>query len=416
LALSPTTSSLFGASYYKDLADVYSDKFDDFEIEYDVIEDGSDEDVKEFFQRLQEGLQLSSSEKLNSIHSNIRNFAYEIANHSFFKNKINVTNKRYGHFDIACKVAVIEIDGLDAGTRFDDIKSIFESYASYPIDSKNLIRIRNALDYLDNVFDIKIDKLQSRSIVQSFITFTTKLNLEKATEQLYQEKIKRYFIHFLKELEVQIEKGHKATDYDFIDFQRTISANTKNGVRVRHEILLRKMVIFDPGLYELLDNSQVLESGIRNQPTKIVESIQSLIKSLNDRYSSKKGEDLFKMTNKTVPALQGISIAIDNEDKLKDFIDNLYFLFRESIGQRFGESLPISFVDVNLIRTGFDHDVDHGDAGTIAKKKIKIGKAIEKYSAKTNLTDFDTATYIIFQISLLTSIKEDLISINIDLL
>ena len=61
LALSAISAKSFGASYYKDLPSDVSDSFDDFEIEYDEITDASEQELKDFFQRLQQGLPLTSS-------------------------------------------------------------------------------------------------------------------------------------------------------------------------------------------------------------------------------------------------------------------------------------------------------------------------------------------------------------------
>jgi uncharacterized protein with ParB-like and HNH nuclease domain len=108
LPLSDRSAKEFKAAYYKKLPEALSDRFDDYKIEYDEITDAADKDLKEFFQRLQEGLPLTSSEKLNSVHSNLRDFAKRLAKHDFFKNKVAINDKRYAHFDIAAKVAALD--------------------------------------------------------------------------------------------------------------------------------------------------------------------------------------------------------------------------------------------------------------------------------------------------------------------
>jgi uncharacterized protein with ParB-like and HNH nuclease domain len=85
LPLSARSSKLFEGKLYKDLPSNISDGFDDFEIEYDEISDAEEEDIKAFFQRLQQGLPLTSSEKLNSVHSKLRDFCRDLAKHSFLK-------------------------------------------------------------------------------------------------------------------------------------------------------------------------------------------------------------------------------------------------------------------------------------------------------------------------------------------
>src|SRR5207237_10790666 len=103
LSLSDETAHEFGGSHYNKLPDNVVDAFDDYEIEYDEIEDATEEDIKEFFQRLQQGLPLTSAEKLNSVHGKLRDFVHKLAKHPFFK-KSSASDRRYGHFDILAKV------------------------------------------------------------------------------------------------------------------------------------------------------------------------------------------------------------------------------------------------------------------------------------------------------------------------
>jgi uncharacterized protein with ParB-like and HNH nuclease domain len=122
LPLSEESTKLFGGPYYKDLKTRISDVFDDFEIEYDEIEEAGEEDLKEFFQRLQKGLPLTSSEKLNSAHSKLRDFCLQLSKRNFFSESIALADTRLAHFDIATKAAAIEVEGIDTGLRYDDIK------------------------------------------------------------------------------------------------------------------------------------------------------------------------------------------------------------------------------------------------------------------------------------------------------
>ena len=85
LPLNQSSAEEFGGRYYKDLHQSASDAFDDFEIEYDEIEEANDEDLKLFFQRLQAGLPLTSSERLNAVHSKLRTSAAKLHNTPFFR-------------------------------------------------------------------------------------------------------------------------------------------------------------------------------------------------------------------------------------------------------------------------------------------------------------------------------------------
>ena len=76
-------------------------------------------------------MSLNSSEKLNAVHSNLRDFCQSVAKHKFFTDTVSISNTRFAHFDIAAKVATIEIEGLDTGLRLEDVKQVFVANASF---------------------------------------------------------------------------------------------------------------------------------------------------------------------------------------------------------------------------------------------------------------------------------------------
>ena len=131
LTLSPALAEKHGGSRYSDLPDAAVDQFDDYEIEYDLITEHTEKELKEFFQRLQGGLQLTSSEKLNAVHSNLTDFVRKLARHRFFKNKVSIRDTRMAHFDIVSKVAALQVDGIETGLRYEELKATFESAAAF---------------------------------------------------------------------------------------------------------------------------------------------------------------------------------------------------------------------------------------------------------------------------------------------
>lgn len=155
LPLSDDSVTTFGGPYYKDLKQKLSDSFDDFEIEFDEIEDATEEELKQFFQRLQQGLPLTSSEKLNSVHSKLRDFARSLVKHNFFRTSVSVADTRLAHFDIAVKTLAIEIEGIDTGLRFEDLKGIFEAQKNFSSSSAVAKRITAAMDFLAKSFPAK---------------------------------------------------------------------------------------------------------------------------------------------------------------------------------------------------------------------------------------------------------------------
>lgn len=410
LPLSQRSAKEFGAEYYKDLSTELADRFEDFEVEFDLIEDASEIELKEFFQRLQDGLPLTSSEKLNSEHSKLRDFCRAMAQHSFFIKKVLASNKRYGHFDIVAKVAAIEIEGLDVGLRYDELKAVFDSQASFSPISRVGKRIKTTLDHLDAIFPRERDTLlRNRTIVQSFATLLCRVieteNISEMADKLYQ-----FFRLFMAELVKQVELGNEATDHDYLAFQATVNANVRSGAKIRHEILLRKLLAFEPGFFELLNLSETTKSGLGHQIKRLGESIGKLMPQINEEYAGKHGEDLFKATNRTARALVALSkpIIVADASSYGKFIDDLYFLLHEGPGNRLGSNKPQSFSDIKTLRTMIRHDLDHGKPSDIRTKRKQAASVFRKFAGNTSPETISPERFPVIQTNLLSAIDRDL--------
>lgn len=407
LPLQEDSRKLFGGPLYKDLKPSYSDAFDDFEIDYDEIENASEEELKQFFQRLQQGLPLRSSEKLNAVHSKLRDFCRQQAKHKFVAERIAVPDTRFSHFDIITKAGAIEIEGIDTGLRFDDLKKIFEAQGTFSATSAVAKRIQEALEFLAKAFPRLEPALKNRTIVQSVITFGCKL-VETGSAKGLEKNVASFIKHFLTELAHQVELGQAATDYDYIRFQKSVNANVKAGPRIRQEVLLRKAFMHDPALADAFDALVIATSGIGARVAELGEAIGTQIGNLNTAYAAKHGEDLFKATNKTAQALLNIGKPIRDLASYKTLIDDLYFLFRESLGQRLKDRLPPSFVDVNTLRTDLQHDVDHGDKRKVAAKRKKIGTTFRGYAGAASPEVLEPSRFVLLQANVLSALILDL--------
>ncbi len=412
LPLADKTAKDFGGTFYKDLPDAVGDAFDDYEIEFDEIEEATEEEVKEFFQRLQEGLPLTSAEKLNSLPSNLRDYVVKLTKHPFFT-KVSASNRRYGHFDILAKVAAIEIDGIEVGLRYDDLRAVFESQSEFSEKSNVAKRIKASLDCMDGGFNQEAAHLlRNRTVIQSLLTLVCRL-IQSEKVQGHEGRVTEFFLHFLEELNKQVELGKRATDADYLEFQRTVNANIKGGARIRQLILMRKLLARDPSFADLLDPSAVVETGIKGAITADAGDIVVLIGQLNEQYSAKHGSDLFKATNRTAQAQANMGKAISDYDAYKSLMDDLYFLFRESIGTRLEGHIPASFQDVNTLRTDLQHDVDHGSQGEVKAKKKKIGAVFNKYAGAPSPAGLAPERFVVVQANLLAALKQDLEQLTI---
>jgi len=286
------------------------------------------------------------------------------------------------------------------------MKKVFEGQKSFSATSAVAKRIKSTSDFLAAAFPARESALRNRTVVQSVFTFACRLR-ETGRAAGLEKTVADFVRHFLAELARQVELGQAATDYDYIRFQRSINANVKAGARIRHEILLRKAFMHDPTLADAFDPSVLLVSGISGRIKELAEDVTEQVARINSAYAATHGEDLFKATNKTAQALLNIGKPIKDLSGYTRLMADLYFLFRESIGQRL-PSLPTSFADVNTLRTDLQHDVDHGDRGKVKAKRTKIGGTFEKHSGVKSPQLVDSSRFVLVQANLLSAIEFDL--------
>lgn len=193
--------------------------------------------------------------------------------------------------------------------------------------------------------------LRNRTIVQALLTLIARL-IQSGRASGKEAEVATFFSDFMKELNRQVELGQRATDPEYLRFQRTVSANVRTGARTRQEILLRKLLAYDPSFAEMLDPAVAAESGIQTAIANSAGNIVSLVGQVNERYSAENGRDLFKPTNKTAQAQANLGKPVRLFEGYKTFIEDLYFLFHEGVGSRLDGNVPRAFKDINILRTG----------------------------------------------------------------
>lgn len=401
-----STAAEFGGNKYSELPEDVSDQVDDFEIDFDEIEDASDEELMTFFQRLQSGLQLNSSERLNAINSKLKTFCKKMSKHKFFTDKVAFEDKRYAHFDVVAKVAALEVEGVGAGLRYSDVKGVFEAQKSFSEKSQVAVRIKGALDFLASAIPDKSPAFRSRSMTQSLITLICHL-YGKDELKGKESQIAKFADTFVSGLASEVEKGQAATDSDFISFQKSVNANVKTGPVTRDKVLLRKLFQFDPAFLESADPDAAAGADFTGEIANVAKDIRISITAINTAYSAKHGIDLFKPTNKTVTAQVDIGEAIKSYEDYKRLLQNLYFLLWEGPGSKLPDK-PESFKDVNALRTEEEHDIDHGNTSSVKSKKLKHGGVFKKYSGLTSPSVAAPTQFPLLQLALLRAIRSDM--------
>jgi len=416
IPLADESNKLYGGPLYKNLSPSISDKFDDYICQIEEIEDATDDEVKELFQRLQLGTALNTPEKLNAIEGGLRDFLRDLSQHPFFKEKVAAQDTRYAHFDTCAKIAFLVLKGMQPRMRFAELEKMFKENPSFSPESTMGKKLKSLFDSMNRIFSTKTNALRNRASIVSFLYVVSQLQ-ETGKLRKMEKKLGDFLEKFSRDLRSEVEKGSQATDSDLTAYQLAVSYGTadRESIEKRNEILIKKLILFDPSFAQYFLKNGEAEKSLEKQISILSKSIGDLVYKCNKIYHSNNSEDLFKMTNETAKGLRLLEDAIKDQDSYGQFIDALYKIVYEGsgAGKRLGSPLPDVVKDINILRTDLRHDLDHGKRSKIQAKEKTLSETVKKYSGKSNIQLLGKEDFLALQLGILDRLKHCLETLKI---
>jgi hypothetical protein len=404
LRLDPKAARAYGGRTYKDLRPTCSDAFDDFEIDIEEIEDATDRDLEDLFVRLQLGTPLTTAEKLNALGGDPRDFAKWASDQDFFERGIAVRDTRYAHFDIAVKWLFLETQGIQPQMRFAQLEPFLKNQNGFDATGPVARRIRAALAFLKRAFPERSAVLRNRASVLSVCMLAGRV-VEAHVAKGSARTFGRFVAHFFMALSEEVEKGAKSRDVDLRRYQEAISYGSTGGesIRARLGILSRRLAAFDPVFAPLLRKASGTDAA-----ESLGEEIATLVYAANERAAAESGVDIFKMTNKSARALKRLGKSCNDQERLGELLDDLYFLVYEGTGDcnRLPSPPPQYAMDVKFLRTQFRHDLDHGAGRDAAKKRCRGGDVVRRYLGVAAVEDAASEQCAAGQLRLLEGFRQ----------
>tara|TARA_R100001369_G_scaffold10982_2_gene24332 strand:- start:2148 stop:3686 length:1539 start_codon:yes stop_codon:yes gene_type:complete len=420
IELSDDYSGEYGGLSYEDLPDKIKDLFDDYEIDIVLIEDATEEELKELFARLQLGKALNSGEKLNAIHGNLRDFIKELIENKFFKKTISLKNTRHSHMSLAGQLCILGIKGID-NLKFKDIESLLSSNVNFNSNSNQGKNITQIVNFLASSFydETKIFKNKASITTLFALLITMKSNGFSLSQKENKNKIVEFYYEFTEQLRVEIEKGAKSKNPEFVFYQSNVTqgADSITALKNRLSIIITKLVTKFPEYqkyFELQKTELELIELKRNETIKnLSNEVIEEITEINSIYKGINKVDLFKNTNENLKGSIKISKPVVDSENFKNLIDSLYKLVYEGSGSlsRVPDELLLDdsiYFDIKHLRTDFFHDVEHGKEKKIQAKQEVIAKIFKKYTGKNSLEELEIGDLIRFQKSLYKNLRTEL--------
>lgn len=221
---------------YSELSPEITDIIDSYNLDFVILNNKNEDEIREMFLRLQNGTSLKAQEKRNAIPGNMRNFVKDIANHDFFY-KVNFKDSRFTYDLIAAQMVLLALNGNIRNIKDKDLNDMYWNNRDFDSNCEQAKNVKKILDYLNRMFPSKAPELQRYSVISLFLLIMDLMPNYDIRDR--EKEIADWFIDF--ELRRKQDKLKEAEEQDpvLVLYQRWISnsSDTMESLSYRHKVL-----------------------------------------------------------------------------------------------------------------------------------------------------------------------------------
>lgn len=243
--LDPIDDEIISEKYYKDLPLKIKKKFNAYNLDVIIVYEVTDEEeVRDMFQRLQNGVTLKAQEKRNAMSGNMRDFVISLSKHSFW-NKVAFKDDRFVYHRISAQMTLYEITGGPTDLKSKNLDDLYKNNKDFDLNGNIAKKIKKTLDYLDKVFDEKTPELKTTYCILLYAMVSGLLDRFVITDM--HKNIFNFFIDFEKFRRSELKKEDDK-DQDIMEFQSRVvhGADAKSSIHWKLEHLLARFGVQYP--------------------------------------------------------------------------------------------------------------------------------------------------------------------------
>lgn len=227
--------SEFAGKKYQQLPEPIQEKFDDYQLDFTVLEDCSDEEVREMFLRLQNGMRLNTAEELKAVSGDMNAFVESLVSSKFFEQTACFTKSRGASRHVAAQLAKLCIIGI-GDARKTDLMKFYGDHRSWE-PSSSATQLKTVLNWLNSVFGERHLLFRNRAQTVSIVLLAFQLWSDFA--------LKEHQAEFKKSVE-EFDKRVANSDSSVRDYATAMSHSSDQGVSIelRHEFLMAHLQDF----------------------------------------------------------------------------------------------------------------------------------------------------------------------------
>ncbi len=207
-----------------------------YDLDFAIISNCSEDEIREMFLRLQNGTTLKAQEIRNAMPGNMRNFVKEVATHDFFS-KVDFDDRRFSHDHVAAQLCLLTINGKICNIKDRDLNKMYKENEDFNSDSDAAKRVKKTLNYMNQMFESNAPELKRYNVVSLF-ALIQELSENYAIKDRNKE-IANWFIDFEKRRALDKLKDTEEQDPALIAYHEKTSHSTDGAesLQYRHNML-----------------------------------------------------------------------------------------------------------------------------------------------------------------------------------
>lgn len=240
-AAAPVDGEEVAGLYFSDFSEMLLERFNLYDLTVVEYEDATDEEIREMFLRLQNGVELNGQEKRNAMMGSIRDCVQALGDPPFFQStRLSDTRAAYDSLAAQCLRTVI-MEG-PCRVQNNDLNAMYETHRDLKASSPEVQKTSATFDYLRQAFPVRHDSLSGATVVTLFMGT---LHLVQNYVLPDPSEYKTWFEQFETERHAEIAKDEDA-DEDWATYHAKLQGGTasKDAVKFRYEHMLRHALLY----------------------------------------------------------------------------------------------------------------------------------------------------------------------------
>lgn len=233
---------------YEDLDMDILDKLNSYNLDFVILDNVSEDEIREMFLRLQNGTTLKAQEKRNAYPGNMRDYIKELASHSFFVKSVNFQNSRFSHEHVAAQLCLMTINGDLCDIKDRNLNEIYLKNQNFDRNGIVAKKINRVLNYLYTMFPDKAPELKRFNTVSLYALIMDLIDSYAIKDR--EAEIAKWFTDFESMRVLEAEKPEDEQDARLAIYQSKTKESTDgmDSLRYRHEFLKESLLSTIPDL------------------------------------------------------------------------------------------------------------------------------------------------------------------------